>query len=251
MDATHGPEAGSRYSAPTPDQSFLSLVSKAPRPLRIALMLTPATGSPVDAEVIEAVKAAALLCQSLGHHVEEAAPQIDVAAVGEASFVLSASSIAADLLDRARATGLTPGPELLEPVTLAFLGYGQQTKGMDFARANNNLQTAAVSVARFMADYDLILSPTLAAPPIELGQINQSSALDFPAWGQKIAAYSPFAQLANLTGQPAMSVPLGQSSKGLPIGVMFTARYGDEATLFQLAGQLEQAAPWADKRPRL
>lgn len=251
MDVTHGVELGSRYAAPTPEGSFLSHVDKAPRPLRIALMLTPSSGAPVNPEVVEATKAAARLCEALGHHVEEAAPRLDVAAIGEASFVLSASSIAADLVDRAKATGLIPGPDLLEPITLAFFGYGQQTKGMDFARANNALQTAAITVARFMADYDLILSPVLAAPPIELDQIDLSPDMDFGAWGQKIAAYSPFAQLANLTGQPAMSVPLAQSMSGLPIGAMFMARYGDEATLFQLAGQLEKAAPWASRRPRL
>ncbi|GAA0385695.1 amidase [Brevundimonas terrae] len=251
MDATHGVELGSRYAAPTPEGTFLSYVDKAPRPLRIALMLTPASGSPVDAEAVEAARAAARLCEALGHYVEEAAPKLDAAAIGVASFVLSASSIAADLLDRAKATGLVPGPDNLEAITLAFFGYGQQTTGMDFARANNTLQTAAVEVARFMQSYDLILSPTLAAPPLELGRINLSPDVDFAQWGQRIAVFSPFAQLANLTGQPAMSVPLATSASGLPMGAMFMARYGDEATLFQLAGQLEKAAPWADKRPRL
>jgi len=251
MDATHGPELGSRFTAPTPDATFLSQVERAPRPLRIALMLSPLAGSPVDPEVTEAIKSVARLCESLGHHVEEAAPKVNAAAIGEASFVLSSSSIAADILDRAKVAGLTPGPDLLEPITLAFFGYGQMTKGMDYFRANNSLQTAAVVVARFMQDYDLILSPTLGAPPIELGQIDLSSEPDFATWGRRIAAYTPFAQLANMTGQPAMSVPLSTSSKGLPIGSMFTGRYGDEATLFQLAGQLEQAAPWANRRPVL
>ena len=251
MDATHGPELGSRYSAPTPEGSFLSQVGRAPGRLRIALMLTPIAGSPVDPEAIEAARAAARLCESLGHHVEEAAPKLDAAALGGASFVLSASSIAADLIDRAKATGLVPGPDLLEPITQAFFGYGQQTTGMDFARANNTLQAAAVTVAQFMADYDMILSPTLAAPPVELGQINLSGGLDFGAWGQRIAAFSPFTQLANLTGQPAMSVPLAASASGLPMGVMFMGRYGDEALLFRLAGQLEAAAPWIGRRPSL
>ena len=251
MDATHGVELGSRYGAPTPDGSFLSQVTKAARPLKIALMLAPVSGSPVDSEAVEATRAAARLCENLGHHVEEAAPQIDAAAIGAASFVLSASSIAADLLDRATATGLTPGPDLLEPITLGFFGYGQTVKGMDYARANSTLQTAAIKVAQFMADYDLILSPTLAAPPLELGQINLSPDLDFQAWGQKIATFSPFTQLANLTGQPAMSVPLSMSRSGMPIGVMFMGRYGDEATLFQLAGQLETAAPWVNRRPSI
>jgi amidase len=249
LDATHGAELGSRFTAPTPQETFLSQVSKAPRPLRIALMLSPISGSSVDPEVIEAVKSVARLCESLGHHVEEAAPALNAAAISEASFALSGSSIAADILDRAKATGLTPGPDLLEPITLAFFGYGQMTKGMDVYRANHSLQTAAVTVARFMQTYDLILSPVLGAPPIELGQIDLSSEPDFATWGRRIAAYTPFTQLANMTGLPAMSVPLSTSAAGLPIGSMFTGRYGDEATLFQLAGQLEQAAPWANRRP--
>lgn len=251
MDATHGLELGSRYSAPSPDGSFLSQVGKAPGRLRIALMLSPIAGSPVDPEAIEAARAAARLCESLGHHVEEAAPRLDAGAVGAASFVLTASSLAADLVDRAKATGLVPGPDLLEPITLAFLGYGRQTTGMDFARANNTLQAAAVTMAQFMADYDLILSPTLAASPLELGQINLSAGLDFRAWGERIATFSPFTQLANLTGQPAMSVPLAMSASGLPMGVMFTGRYGAEALLFQIAGQLEAAAPWVGRRPAI
>lgn len=251
MDATHGPELGSRYSAPTPDGTFLSQVGRNPGRLRIALMLTPMSGSPVDPEAVEAARAAARLCESLGHHVEEAAPNLEAAALGAASFVLSASSIAADLLDRAKATGLVPGPDLLEPITLAFFGYGQQTTGMDFARANNTMQTAAVTVAQFMAGYDVILSPTLAAPPLELGRINLSPGLDFREWGQRIATFSPFAQVANMTGQPSMSVPLAMSANGLPMGVMFTGRYGDEALLFRLAGQLEHAAPWIGRRPQL
>lgn len=251
MDATQGPEPGSRYSAPTPDGTFLSQVGKAPGRLRIALMLTPMSGSPVDPEAVEAARAAARLCESLGHHVEEAAPNLDAAALGAASFTLSASSIAADLLDRAKATGLVPGPDLLEPITLAFFGYGQQTSGMDFARANNTMQSAAVTVAQFMSDYDLILSPTLAAPPLELGKINLSPDVDFAQWGQRIAIFSPFTQLANMTGQPSMSVPLATSASGLPMGVMFTGRYGDEALLFRLAAQLERAAPWAGRRPQI
>lgn len=251
LDVTHGTEAGSRYSAPTPADTFLSQVGKAPGKLRIALMLTPISGSPVDAEAIEAAKAAARLCESLGHHVEEAAPKLDAAALGMASFVLIGASIAADLTDRSKATGIAIGPDVLEPIVLGFLGYGKAATGMDFARANNTMQAAAVTMARFMADYDVILSPTLAAPPLKLGKINLTPDVDFQQWGQRAAVFSPFAQIANMTGQPAMSMPLAMSGSGLPMGVMFTGRYGDEALLFRLAGQIEQAAPWIDRRPRL
>jgi amidase len=251
LDATQGPEPGSRYAAPTPAESFLSQVGKAPGRLRIALMLNAPAGSPVDPECIEAARKAARLCESLGHHVEEAAPKLDMAAIGTASFVLIGSSVAADMLDRAKATGVAIGPDVLEPITLGFVGFGQKTTGMDFARANNTLQTAAITMAQFMANYDVILSPTLAAPPLELGRINLSPDVDFMAWGQRTGAFSPFAQMANLTGQPAMSVPLAMSSGGLPIGVMFMGRYGDEALLFRLAGQLETAMPWKNRRPAI
>jgi Asp-tRNA(Asn)/Glu-tRNA(Gln) amidotransferase A subunit family amidase len=251
LDATHGLEPGSRYGAPAPDGSFASQVGRNPGKLRIALMTKPPAGSPVDPECLAAAMAAARLCESLGHHVEEAAPVLDAAAMGQASFVLIASSVAADVLDRAKALGREPGPDLLEPITLGFVGYGRTTTGMDFARANNMLQAAAVTVAQFMSRYDVILSPTLASPPLPLGQISLSPGVGFGEWGARAARFSPFTQLANLTGQPSMSVPLGQSADGLPVGVMFTGRYGEEALLYRLAGQLERAAPWAARRPKL
>lgn len=251
LDATHGLEPGSRYSAPTPEGTFLSQVEADPGRLRVALMLTPFNGAPVDPEVADAVRAAAKLCESLGHQVEEAAPAIDYAPIAEGSYALMAASVAADVEDYAKATGQTIGPEVLEDIVLATVGYGQTRTARDFARANNAYQAAAVAIARFMADYDLILSPTLTHPPLPLGQIDLSPGVDFSTWGQRTGGYAGFTGIFNGTGQPSMSVPLAMSADGLPIGIMFTARYGDEALLFRLAGQLERAAPWADRRPAL
>ncbi len=250
LDATHGAEPGSRYGAPSPAESFLAQLGRQPGQLRIALMLRAPSGSPVDLQCIEAARAAARLCESLGHHVEESAPLLDIAALGGASFALMAPAIAADIADRAKATGLNPA-ELLEPMTLAFAEIGKSMSAMDVARANNTMQTAAVAVAQFMQRFDVILAPTLATPPLELGRINLSPGVSMQEWGPRVAAFSPFAQTANWTGQPSMSVPLGQSREGLPIGVMFTGRYGEEALLFRLAAQLEKAQPWAGRRPNL
>ncbi len=249
LDATHGVEPGSRYAAPTPEGTFLAQLERKPGRLRIALMRKPLSGAPVDPDCLAALDQAARLCESLGHHVEEAAPKLDAGAMGQASFVLIASSLAADLTDQASRLGIELGPDVLEPITLAFVGYGKTTSGSDFARANNTMQAAAVTVAQFMADYDVILSPTLAAPPLMLGQINLSPDVAFPEWGQRAAMFSPFTQVANFTCQPSMSVPLGMSGDGLPIGMQFTGRYGEEALLYRLAGQLERAAPWASRRP--
>lgn len=251
LDATHGIEPGSRYAAPSPEGTFLSQLEREPGRLRIALMRSPISGAPVDPECLAALDQTARLCESLGHHVEEAAPKLDAAALGQASFVLIASSLAADILDRAQSLGIEPGPDVLEPITLGFVAYGKTTTGADFARANNAMQTAAVTVAQFMADYDVILSPTLAAPPLELGRISLSPGVPFPEWGQRAAMFSPFTQMANFTGQPSMSVPLGMAGDGMPLGMLFTGRYGAEDVLYRLAGQLERAAPWAGRRPSI
>lgn len=248
LDATWGVEPGSRYGAPSPDGTFLSNVTRHPGRLRIALMVSPITGTPVDPECVEAARAAARLCESLGHHVEEAAPKFDVNALSLASFSIVGPSIAADVADRAKATGIDP-TQTLEPITLGFIEFGKRFTAMDYARANNAFQQAAAAMAQFMANYDVILSPTLAAPPLELGRINLSPDCDFTTWGQRAATFAAFTPIANFTGQPGMSVPLAMSKAGLPIGVQFLGRYGQEDLLFRLAGQLERAAPWADRRP--
>lgn len=250
LDATHGLEIGSRYGAPTPEHSYLSEVTRSPGRLRIALDVTPAAGTPVDPECVAAVRDAARLCERLGHHVEEAAPKLDLAAIGRASFTIISSSLAADIEARRIATGIAPGPDVLEMVSLTYYNMGLKTAGIDMARANNDLQTAAITVATFMQDYDVVLSPTLASPPPKLGILGLSPE-DINSYFKAITAFVPFTGLQNQTGQPSMSVPLGMSRDGLPIGVMFSGRYGDEGLLFRLAGQLEQAAPWASRTPRV
>lgn len=251
LDATHGTEPGSRYGAPTPERPFLAEVGRDPGKLRVALMLAPFSGAPVAPEVIAATRAAADLLAGLGHHVEEAAPKIDAAAVGAGSFALMAASVAADCEDRAKALGLTLGPDLLEPTTLDIIGYGKIVTGRDFARGNSAYQAAAVAIAKFMERYDVILSPTLTAPPLPLGRIGLSTGRALMEWGQEVGAFTAFTGVFNGTGQPSMSLPLGMSAEGLPIGVMVTGRFGQEGLLFRLAAQVEQAAPWAGRRAKL
>ncbi|MEO9670823.1 MAG: amidase family protein, partial [Marinomonas sp.] len=210
LDATHGIEAGSRYSAPTPDGSFLSQVTKAPKQLKIALMLTPISGAPVDPEVTAAAKAAAQLCESLGHIVEEAAPSVDAAAIGEANFAMIATSLANDFDAFAAATGQTIGPDTLEPMTLGFYEYGKQVPGTAVAKATGTVQGIAIDVANFMTEYDMILSPIMSQPPAKLG-VHDLNQKDFATWGAATGAYIAFPGLYNATGQPSMSVPLAMS----------------------------------------
>lgn len=251
LDATHGVEAGSRYSAPTPEQPFLQEVGRDPGKLRVALMLSPYSGAPVDPEVVEATRAAAKLLESLGHHVEEAAPRIDMAAIGASSFALMASSVAADCIDRAKALGIELGPDVLERTTLDFVAMGKSYTGMDFARGNNAYQAAAVTIAQFMERYDVILSPTLSAPPLPLGHIGLDTGRSMMEWGREVGTFTAFTGIYNGTGQPSMSLPLAMSKDGLPIGIMVTGRYGEEGLLFRLAGQVEKAAPWGARRPKV
>lgn len=251
LDATHGVEPGSRYSAPTPERPFLWEVGRDPGKLRIALMLSPYSGAPVDPQVVEATKAAARLLESLGHHVEEAAPKIDMAAIGASSFALMASSVAADCVDRAKALGIELGPDVLERTTLDFVAMGKSYTGMDFARGNNAYQAAAVTIAQFMERWDVILSPTLSAPPLPLGRIGLDTGRSMMDWGREVGTFTAFTGIYNGTGQPSMSLPLAMSQDGLPIGIMVTGRFGEEGLLFQLAGQVERAAPWAGRRAKV
>lgn len=248
LDATHGIEIGSRYVAPAAEGGFLSQLGRPPGRLRVALMLQTVTASPVDPQCVAAARQAAKLLESLGHHVEEAAPKIDPAVLALASFPMISAALAADIEDRARLIGVTPGPDVLEAITLAFFAYGRQTRGTDVARSNVAGQELAIRLGQFLTRFDVILSPTLALPPLELGRIDMM-ATDFERWGRDSSQFSPWTGLSNITGQPSMSLPLAMSAQGLPIGVMVTGRYGDEATLLRLAAQVEQAAPWFDRRP--
>lgn len=251
LDAIHGVEPGSRYGAPSPEIPYLDEVERDPPALRVALMLAPFSGSPVDPAVIAATEAAARLLESLGHHVEQAAPQLDMASLGAASAVLTASSVAADCEDRAKLLGVTLGPELVERTTLEFINIGRSFSARDYARANNAFQSAAVTIGAFMSRFDVILAPTLAAPPLPLGRIGLDTGRSMADWGAEVGRFAAFTGIYNGTGQPSMSVPLAISEEGLPIGIMFTGRYGEEGLLFRLAGQLERAAPWAQRQPSI
>lgn len=243
LDATAGLEPGSRYSAPTPEGTFLSQTKREPGQLRVAMVLTPPAGTPVDPECIAATRNAAKLLENLGHHVEESQPVVDMVKVGQANFAAISTSLVADIDDRAKVTGIAPSADVLEKVTLMFYSVGKQMDGVSVSRAHNVFQQVAYDMARFMDDYDIILSPTVAAPPPPVGVLDLQPD-DFQAWGERVSAFTPFTGIYNITGQPSMSLPLGMSEGALPIGVMMSGRYGAEALLFQLAAQVERAQPW-------
>ncbi len=248
LDALSGPETGSRYVAPAPDGSFLDAMKRDPGRLRIALMIAPLTGVPVHPEVEAATRDAARLLEGLGHHVEEATPDLSGAALGEAMVAVIAACTAADIGNRLKQLGRDDAGDDIETVTQMFAHIGRKTSATQLIAANDLFQHAAIVMARFLTRYDVLLSPVFAHPPIELGKIDMSPP-DIASWTANITGYSAYTALANQTGQPAMSLPLAMSSTGLPIGIMATGRYGDEALLYALAAQIERAAPWANRRP--
>jgi Asp-tRNA(Asn)/Glu-tRNA(Gln) amidotransferase A subunit family amidase len=248
LDATAGPEKGSPYSAPPPERPFLEEVKRSPGKLRIAMVLSPASGASVDPECLKAATDAAKLCEDLGHDVEEARLPEPCKTVGEIMATLVFVSVARTLEDAAEARGRPVTEADVEPITWDNYQRGLSIPSVAYSRAIHACHQVGLAMARFQEAFDVVLSPTLAKPPIPLGVLSLSapSAEDY---GRELVAFMPFTQLYNVTGQPSMSVPLHWTSDGLPVGVMFSARFGDEATLFRLAAQIEEARPWRERRP--
>ena len=248
LDATSGADVGDPYSAPMPKRPYLAEVGAPTGRLRIAFTTKPWNGHAVDAECVAAVDAAAKLCDSLGHHLEEAAPAIDEAARGKAVGVIVTSQVRATLQRAARILGRQATAEDVESITWAYSEYARQFSGSDYAAAIDAIHRSGREVGRFFTRYDLLLTPTMCTPPHKLGVLSMMRP-DIDAFHAVLFGDIGFTALFNSTGNPAMSVPLHWSSDGLPVGVQFVAPFGDEATLFRLASQLEAARPWAVRRP--
>jgi amidase len=248
LDATAGPAPGDPYYPPPPARPFLDEVGASPDRLRIALCTQPFGGTPVHPDCTLAAKQTARLCEQLGHTVEEAAPQYDVEGLDTNYNRIFAVGAAANITMRARALGREPDPAGFERVTWAMVEFGRQIAAPDYVMMLNRLHAISREIALFFETYDVLLTPTLAEPPVELGVLDMM-AEDMAAYTERLWRFTPFTYPFNVTGQPAMSVPLSWNDTGLPIGVHFVGRHGDEATLFRLAAQLEQAQPWAERQP--
>jgi amidase len=249
LDATSGPDLGDPYWPPPPDRPFVDEVGLDPGKLRIAV--SDRVGSPNDVapECLDALAEAARLCEELGHELVESTPKIsDRESLGDAFTVMWSSGVIPTVIASGRVRDGRPDPEAFEPLTLALYEIGKTFTGGDYLMAVQRLQRAARRVAVWMDDFDVWLTPTLAEPPVPLGTFAPVDD-DFMAAFLRGGRFAPFTAIANISGQPAMSVPLYWNDAGLPIGVQFIGKYGDEATLFSLASQLEQARPWTDGRP--
>ena len=248
LDATSGAEPGDPYWAPPPARPFLKEVGADPGKLRIAFTTVAPSGASLHPDCVTAVNEAVTLCSNLGHEVAEASPAVDGEKLVPMFMTLWSAGCAWTIDSMALYTKREVSPEKFEPATWALYQMGRQQTGASYLLALQWLQRTSRDVARFMEDYDVWLTPTLGEPPLPLGSFDATP--DDPMAGmRKAAQFVPFTPICNATGQPAMSVPLFWNDQGLPIGTHFVGRFGDEATLFRLAAQLEAARPWGNRRP--
>ncbi|HEY5289333.1 MAG TPA: amidase [Caulobacteraceae bacterium] len=248
LDAICPPRPGDPYWLAPPANPFAAEVGRDPGRLRIAFSTTALAAPAIDPECAEAVREAARLCESLGHDVEEASLPGDYAAVGQAAGTVVAASVAAMLEAEGVRRGRAIGQDEIEPVTWATWQRGKGVSGSAYVQALQAAHAFGRIVAGFFERYDVLLMSTLGSPAIPIGHLRNGDGRDY---AERLFAFMPNTQAFNVTGQPAMSVPLATSAAGLPIGLQFTGRAGEEALLFRLAGQLEQARPWAGRRPSI
>jgi amidase len=269
LDATHGSDAGAPYVAPPPQRPFLEECGREPGKLRIGFTIASQLGKSVHAEVAEATRATARLCQQLGHDVVEAAPPIDRRALTRAYLVLVACETAANIELLGRVLGRKPDPAQFEPGTWMLGQVGTKFRGDELAAAVHLIHAMGRQLARWFDSHDVMLTPTVSTPPLRVGEldlkVHEEVALRvlraFPSQlvlrklldtlAEQGFEFAAFTAVANMAGIPAMSVPLHWDAQGLPIGSHFVARYGEEGTLFRLAAQLEMAQPWSTRRPKL
>ena len=246
LDISAGDELGAPYSCPPQARPFLKEVGVDPGRLRIALAMNPPGNMTVAEECKTAANDAAKLCERLGHRVEKVALPIDNAMFRQSFLNVITVSIARNLEDAAKILGHEVTENDVEPATWSMYKNGNKISSVAYSRSIAYMHQVGLAMAKFQEKYDVILSPTLAKPPILLGLLS----LDDPArFGKEVGEFSPYTALYNVTGQPSMSVPLHWTNDGLPVGVMFSGRFGDEGTLFRLASQLEKAKPWANQKP--
>jgi amidase len=275
LDATHGAMPGAAYHVPPSGQPFADAPKTDPRPLRIAFAAEDFRGGSTDADCAAAVGTTAEQLEKLGHTIVAAKPAVDGQSMAEAFMVVwqsLAESIFTIILDEAakqRAGAMLrrilgdwramkviayldkrkSGRDAFEPFTWGLAERSRHRTPAQLEAAKSELQRVSHIVGAFLEDYDLLLTPVLGTAPVELGEIDQTAAWDDVV--EHLMQYVAFTPVANFSGLPAMSVPTYWSEAGLPIGTHFMGRFGDDALLLSLAGQLERAMPWFDRRPVL
>lgn len=250
LDITAGPYPGDPYYAPPPARPFLEEVGAPPGRLRVGVILELMDDEvPVHPEARGTALAAAKLMEDLGHHVEALSwPRLP--SPPRPPWGIIGPDLATKIDARLEQLGRSLRSEDLDPFTASIYEKGKTTLGIDFQKSIKHMHELSLAIAAMMGPYDVILTPTTAAPAPELGLLTSTKLPEGDYWHLR-TQMNGFTSVFNLTGNPAMSVPLYMTESGLPIGTQFAAKYADEATLFRLAAQLEEALPWATRRPHL
>ncbi|MBR1221136.1 amidase [Bradyrhizobium sp. U87765 SZCCT0131] len=252
LDAVQGPGVGDPFEIAPPQRRYAEEVGAPTGRLRVAVSLSGMINATIDEDIRDEVMRVARHLESLGHHVTEASPAFDEASFHAANMTYWCGFLAAGVLGAAQLTGRKPSRETLEATTLACYEYGASLKMTDLETADVLANAVCRSVAPFFREFDVLLTPTTTGAALPLGFINADDpALGAKGWYDRLFRYAPFTALYNMTGQPAISLPLAVDAKGLPVGMQFVARSGAEDVLLRLAGQLEQSLPWAGRRPRV
>lgn len=249
LDATHGPAPGDPYAAPPFERPLLDEVGTPPGRLRIAVCTTDYLGRAIDPACATAVEATARLCESLGHDVEVARPDFSGLPLSRAWRVIPAANLWLNVNARARALGREPEPGDVEPITWAWMQEGRRFTAADYLETVTTMHAIGRRMGAFLERYDLLLTSTLAKPPLKLGELDMTSEDVDRYVSFLFDEVTPLTPLFNQTGGAAMTLPLAWTDDGLPIGIQFGGGLGDEPKLIRLASQLEQAQPWADRRP--
>ncbi|MFG1708181.1 amidase [Nonomuraea sp. M3C6] len=245
LDAVQGPGIGDKYTAPPPRRPYADEIGTDPGRLRVAVTTKAWSGAVVDGQVAAAAVRVGRELEQLGHTVSEAGPLVDWDAVMQAS-VAEGVAVASMLLLAPR----QPDPARMEAVSRQFLQVAREYTGLDLLAAGNAQNRVTRSVSAFFTEYDLLVTPTLGRLPAPHGTLRYDDpSHTMTSWLRALSDYGPFSVVFNITGQPAISLPLGQSENGLPIGVQIVAAYGREDLLFQIAAHLEQSMPWKDRTP--
>src|SRR5262245_3851335 len=247
LDVARGPEPGGYGGIAAPERPYVEEVGRSPGALRIGLAMQPTVEVPVHPECRQAAEGAARLCESLGHRVEELTLPIDGRETLAAAGLLLGLGSNVAIHNREKALGRAVTEQDLEPITWTRFQQLQAVPAEQLARARDLQVRVHLQIAELMQRVDVILSPTMPVLPAKIGELAPTRPI--AEFDREAAPYALYTMVYNFTGQPAMSVPLHWTADGMPVGVHFAGRYGEESLLFRLAGQLEQASPWSERRP--
>ena len=245
LDAVQGHGVGDPYIVTPPQALYRHAINKPPRPLKIAFTSESWSGSEVDADLKSALTKTATMCKQLGHEIIEATPAFNWQNFFDAIVVYWTANIAVWIDHVANITGRKPDETTLEATTFACYRHGKTLTAGQLLQAMGVANHICRSLGAFFEDYDLLLTPTTAKPALPTGYLNANDpSFDAVGWSARVFDFCPFTPLFNVTGQPAISLPLHRTITALPLGMQFVGRYGDETTLLQLARQFEQETPW-------